>query len=261
MSLFNLPRALAFDADGRVVSGAKLAFYSAGTSTPKDTYSDNILTIPNTNPVIANSSGLFGPIYLGTGSYKVTLSDSDDVELWSQDSVVSLDADGIGAVPDTAAITAGDGIAITESGVVADNPVVSVDISALDPITVAQVAATDGILVDDAGVAKRMSFEQMGIRVQAAATATLAVADNNTIYHNSGADNYTITLPSNATAAIPIGGQVGLICSSTGTITLEAGSGATVTSLDSFLAVRASGGMAVAVKVATDAWVLGGDLA
>jgi hypothetical protein len=90
MSIFTLPRALGFDSNGLLVSGAKLNFYTAGTSTRKDTYSDVDLTIANPNPVVANSSGLFGGIYLGSGFYKVVLTDSADVVLWTQDDVSGI---------------------------------------------------------------------------------------------------------------------------------------------------------------------------
>ena len=108
MSLFYLPRAQGFDTNGLLMSGAKLNFYSAGTSSPKNTYSDSDLTTANANPVVANASGLFGPIYLGAGGYKVVLTDADDVELWSQDEVsldlsaVTYNQGGTGAVDRTA---------------------------------------------------------------------------------------------------------------------------------------------------------------
>ena len=86
MSVFYLPRAYAFN-NGAVESGAKLNFYEAGTTTRKNTYSDQALTTLNTNPVVADSFGVFGPIYLTGGLYKVVLSTADDTELWTQDNV------------------------------------------------------------------------------------------------------------------------------------------------------------------------------
>ena len=87
MSIFYLPRSQGFDTNGLLMSGAKLNFYEVGTSTRRNTYSDRTLSTANTNPVVANSAGLFGPIYLLSGGYKVVLTDSDDVELWSQDNI------------------------------------------------------------------------------------------------------------------------------------------------------------------------------
>jgi hypothetical protein len=58
--------------------GAKLFFFISGTSTPKDTYTDKALTTPNTNPVIANSQGVFPDIWI-SGPYKVQLFNKNDV--------------------------------------------------------------------------------------------------------------------------------------------------------------------------------------
>lgn len=95
MSIFNLPRAYGFNTNGVLMSGAKLNFYTAGTDTRKDTYSDSALTTANANPVVADSSGLFAGIYLGTGGYKVVLTNSSDVVMWTQDNVNSDDANSI----------------------------------------------------------------------------------------------------------------------------------------------------------------------
>lgn len=94
MSVFYLPRAVAFDTNSNRISGAKLNFYTAGTDTRKDTYSDSALTTANSNPVVADSTGLFGAIYMESGAYKVVLTDSSDVTLWTQDNV-SAGVDGL----------------------------------------------------------------------------------------------------------------------------------------------------------------------
>lgn len=66
--------------------GAKLYFYAAGTNNPLDTYSDVDLTIPNTNPVIADENGFFGDIFYAA-NYKVVLKDKNNVQLYSWDNV------------------------------------------------------------------------------------------------------------------------------------------------------------------------------
>jgi hypothetical protein len=67
-----------FDNSGNILSGGKLYFYAAGTTTPKDTYSNYLGTTPNANPVILDSSG-HAVVFLGTGLYKVELRDANDV--------------------------------------------------------------------------------------------------------------------------------------------------------------------------------------
>ncbi len=85
---FTLPYARVFDATGLSSNGAKLTFYETGTTTPLDTYSDEARTIANTNPVVANSEGRFGSIFLKDQKYKVLLNDSDDNLIWTADPVI-----------------------------------------------------------------------------------------------------------------------------------------------------------------------------
>jgi len=76
-----------FSSVGAISPGAKLWSYSSGTTTPLATYSDAALTVANTNPVIADSTGTFGAIFLLPSVYSLTLTDSDDLVLWQQDDV------------------------------------------------------------------------------------------------------------------------------------------------------------------------------
>jgi hypothetical protein len=82
-------------ADGRPVSGAKLETYSTGTSTPKATYSDAALTIAHANPTVADAAGRFPAMFLGTGDYRVVLTDADGAVIATYDPV-----EGAAAVSD-----------------------------------------------------------------------------------------------------------------------------------------------------------------
>ena len=63
-------------------SGARLFFFEADGTTLKDTFSDQLSTpTANTNPVIANSNGVFGNIFI-TGQYKVTLQDKNGSQIF-----------------------------------------------------------------------------------------------------------------------------------------------------------------------------------
>ena len=63
-------------------SGAKLFFFETDGTTPKDTFSDQLSTpTANTNPVIADSKGVFGNIFI-TGQYKVTLQDKNGSQIF-----------------------------------------------------------------------------------------------------------------------------------------------------------------------------------
>ena len=83
-----------FDAGNGITpeDGAQWFFFFDGTNTPKDTFSDEALTTPNTNPVIADANGLFSDIWLNTNAdYKVHLKDKNDVQKWEADPVISTD--------------------------------------------------------------------------------------------------------------------------------------------------------------------------
>lgn len=84
--LFQLPKTVPLSTTGSLLSGAKLTFFQAGTSTLQTVYTDRAQTVPHTNPVVADGNGVFAPIYLDeTLDYKVTLSTSADVELYTVD--------------------------------------------------------------------------------------------------------------------------------------------------------------------------------
>ena len=83
---FNRPNTQYFDNSGNVLSGGKLRFKATGSDTLKDTYSDTALSSANTNPVVLDSSGRHGNIFLN-GTYRVELLTSSDVQLWQRDPI------------------------------------------------------------------------------------------------------------------------------------------------------------------------------
>lgn len=72
---------------GVPVSGAKLWFYAAGTTTPIDVFQDAGLSVPQTNPVIADSAGRFPTVYVGDEAYKIVLTDAADVTIQTDDNL------------------------------------------------------------------------------------------------------------------------------------------------------------------------------
>lgn len=79
------------DATGLPYANGTLTFYASGTTTPLATYSDRALTIPNTNPVILDSAGRAGNVFLQNLAYKVVLSDINSNVIWTADPVYSSD--------------------------------------------------------------------------------------------------------------------------------------------------------------------------
>ena len=80
-----------FDAGSGITpeDGAKLFFFDTGTSNPKNTFTDQGATTPNSNPVIANQNGVFADIFID-GVYKVRLTDKNDVQIWEADPVFDI---------------------------------------------------------------------------------------------------------------------------------------------------------------------------
>ncbi len=68
---------------GAPISGGKVYSFEAGTSTPLALYTDSLLTVAYSNPIILNSDGRpAGPIYmLTTPAYKLRVDDANDVTI------------------------------------------------------------------------------------------------------------------------------------------------------------------------------------
>ena len=78
------------DANGNPLSGGKVFSYLAGTNTPTATFTDQSGATPNANPVILDANGEAN-IWIGAGSYKFILTNSDDVQQWVVDTVMGTD--------------------------------------------------------------------------------------------------------------------------------------------------------------------------
>lgn len=76
------------DTAGESIAGARMFFFEAGTSTPLDTFSDEPLTVPNSNPVVCDADGRVPDVFLSPVNYKVVLKEADeDVTIWERDPV------------------------------------------------------------------------------------------------------------------------------------------------------------------------------
>jgi len=98
------------------------------------------------------------------------------------------------------------------------------------------------------------------INSQAGTTYTLALTDELQFTQFTSASAVTLTVPPNSSVAFPIGASIDFYQSNTGKVTVAPGSGVTVTGTPS-LSLRAQYSVATLIKVATDTWLLMGDLA
>lgn len=79
------------DATGEPLSGGKLYFFETASTTPADTYTTPTLNLgsENTNPVVLDSAGRHGSIYLDPSvTYRVRLTNANDVAIWTADNVI-----------------------------------------------------------------------------------------------------------------------------------------------------------------------------
>jgi hypothetical protein len=87
---------------------------------------------------------------------------------------------------------------------------------------------------------------------------TLQLSDaSNTV---SATSVLAITVPLNSTAAFPIGSQVLLLKTTASEVSIAAAAGVTLQAPGSASKIASQYGMAVLLKVATDSWILGGDI-
>lgn len=82
-------RQRAFDSNGAPLAGAKLESWLAGTSTPQALYSDDALSVPLPNPVIADGNGYFPAMFSEPVALKLELRTSADVVIWTTDDITS----------------------------------------------------------------------------------------------------------------------------------------------------------------------------
>lgn len=72
----------AFDINGDPAPGAQAFFFDAGTSNPRTVFADPEGTIPHPSPLVADSEGVFPPVYSSGGSgVAVEMMDEDGVML------------------------------------------------------------------------------------------------------------------------------------------------------------------------------------
>jgi hypothetical protein len=88
------------DDNPNVYEGGSLSFYLTGTTTPADTFADNLLLVANPNPLTLDASGR-SPVSIWLDpavTYKVILKDSAGVTVWTRDPVIDPAANAVASV-------------------------------------------------------------------------------------------------------------------------------------------------------------------
>lgn len=90
MTYSALPKWTITDANGEPVVGGTVEFFEAGTSTPKDVYSDSARSVSAGDTLTTDALGQVGPVYLDTSAAtKAVCKDADSVTLWTIDSLTA----------------------------------------------------------------------------------------------------------------------------------------------------------------------------
>jgi hypothetical protein len=95
---------------------------------------------------------------------------------------------------------------------------------------------------------------------QAGTAYPLIVTDKNKLITLSNSNPITLTVPANASEPFPIGSQVNLLQTSTGQVTVSPVNGTVTINGVPGLKLRTQWAAATLIKIATDSWVLVGDL-
>ena len=98
------------------------------------------------------------------------------------------------------------------------------------------------------------------INAQTVTAYTLTLADQSRLVTSSHGSAQTITVPPNSSVAFPTGSEVTIAQYGAGQVTIAAGSGVTLYAADSELKTRVQYSTAVLTKIATDTWLVAGDL-
>lgn len=81
------------DVNGNPLAGGKLWFYLAGTEDDLETYQDSAGATPHANPVVADASGMFAPIYMTrNATFKTVLTTSAGSVVQSIDNITARSA-------------------------------------------------------------------------------------------------------------------------------------------------------------------------
>lgn len=99
----------------------------------------------------------------------------------------------------------------------------------------------------------------VGINNQTGTTYTLVLGDANTVVELDNASAITLTVPTNASVAFPVGTPVYLMQYGAGQVTVAAAGGVTIKTAAS-LTTRAQNSFLGLVKLGTNTWVLYGDM-
>ena len=100
----------------------------------------------------------------------------------------------------------------------------------------------------------------IAINAQTGTTYSVVLSDDGKLVTCDNAASISLTIVPNSTAAFGIGTQINIMQLGAGTVTITAGAGVTLQSAGSKLKTDAQYAVATCCKIATDTWVVVGNL-
>jgi hypothetical protein len=201
----------AIGADGLALSGAKIYFYTTGTTTPTDSYQASSGGSAHANPVVADSGGLFASIYINDAiQTRAVLKNSAGTTILDIDPVNPVIAVAADSITDTelAAGAAVANLGYTPANVAGDTFTGAVKMSG----TPTSLATTD------------LGFRGVPLTTHDA-TYTFVIDDaGKGALHTSGSA-HTWTIPPVSSVAYPAGSTIVLVNTGAGAVTIARGAG------------------------------------
>lgn len=197
-----IPKTQFLDAAGAPLAGGFVYTYQAGTTTPQATYTDVTGSTPNSNPVVLDARGEAN-IWLGEATYKMTLCNAQNVEIWTVDYIsapttavspvlsgnVTISTDSAGPALKITQTGTGDVLRVQDSADPDSTPLV---INASGYVGLGTVAPAEALDIDNNG---KIQFSASGT----ARTIISADATNSTI---DVKDDRNFVLKTNATTIL-----------------------------------------------------------
>jgi len=102
--------------------------------------------------------------------------------------------------------------------------------------------------------------ETIPLNSQTGTTYTLVATDAGDLVTLTNASAIALTVPTNASVAFATGTQITITRAGAGSVTVAGAVGVTVNSADGFLKLRSQWSSATLIKIATNSWILIGDI-
>jgi len=251
------------------------------------------VTSLGSTPITSEAGGTVTSITAGTGLSGGTITESGTIALadittaqinvgsTSQIPVLSINAQGQVTALSSVAFSGGSGapLATTAPAALATAAVIGLSTAAaradhqhifptaaqVGAIATTQIGVANGIcpLGADSKVAATYlpsSSAFYTVVADKTASSTLTLADAQTIYPVNSATGVNVTIPTNASVAIPIGSVVNVIQKGVGRINYQASNGVTVLSPSSQVSSAGQNFSNILAKIAADTWHIEGSL-